>query len=247
MIAPEKLVAHRGDPFQFPENTLVGINSAAQTQAVWGEIDVQYTADFTPVLYHDPDLKRVSGDPRKIIETAWEDVKQLPANYPERFGSEFDSNPISKFTDLLNALASWPQMRVFVELKPTPIDHFGVDKVVSDILQKINDANCQEQIAAIISKHDVATEAVRAQSEIPIGWVVPEFNEAARARAQELNFEYLFIENSQFNDWQKGLPRQSDQRIVYTINDLETAQALLDSGADLIETDRIGLLMGRVN
>ena len=246
MIAPNKLVAHRGDPFRFPENTLIGINSAAQAGAVWAEIDVQYTADFTPVLYHDRDLKRVSDDPREISSTTWDELKQLPANYSERFGTKFDSTTVSKFTELLKTLADWPKLRIFVELKSTSIDHFGVDKVVGDIVKKISDANCRDQIAAIISKHDVATEAVRALSDIPIGWVVPDFSEANQRRAAQVNFDYLFIRDRRLDDWQQGLPRQSERRVIYTINDMETAKHLLDAGADMIETDLVTELMGRV-
>ena len=244
MIDPDKLVAHRGDPYRFPENTLVGIDSAYKAGAVWGEVDIHYTADFTPVLYHDSDLQRISGDPRDLIATTWNDVQQLPANFPERFGDEFDSNPISRFTDLLDSMADWPEIRIFVELKSESIVHFGVDKVVGDIVSKINDANRDSQIAAIISKHDSATEAVRDHSEFPIGWVVPDFSEANRDRAQQIGFDYLFINNRRFTDWQQGLPRQSERRVVYTINDLDTARDLLETGADMIETDLIGKLIG---
>ena len=240
MIAPNQLVAHRGDPYRFPENTLVGIKSAAETGAVWGEIDIQYTADFIPVLYHDSDLSRVSGDPRQLNATKWASVKQLPASHPERFDSQFTSSPINKFTDLLDSLTDWPEMRIFIELKSESIEHFGADEVVRDIVKKIEDANCQNQVAAIISKHDVAMEVVRACSELAIGWVMPSFTLANQARARQLNFDYLFINYLRFDAWQQGLPRQSEQRIVYTINDLKTAQSLLNSGADMIETDLIG-------
>ena len=212
--------------------------------AVWGEIDIQYTADFVPVLYHDHDLKRVSGDPRELISTSWENVKQLPANHSDRFGTQYDSNPISKFSDLLDSLADNARMRIFVELKTESIQHFGVEKVVEDIIKKIDTANCRDQIAAIISKHDLAMEAVRACSEIPIGWVVPDFNVVNRDRAQQLDFNYLFINHHRFSDWQQGLPRQSECRVVYTINDLETAHEFLNLGADLIETDLIEKLIG---
>ena len=221
------------------------MKSAAETGAVWGEIDIQYTADFIPVLYHDSDLTRVSHDSRELIATSWEEIKQLSASHPERFEAKFNANLINQFTDLLDALANWPKMRIFVELKSEAIVHFGVDKVVDDIVGKINDANRHDQIAAIISKHDSAMEAVRAKSKIPIGWVTPDFNEVNLARAQQIEFDYLFINKKRFNAWQQGLPRRSEQRVAYTINDLETAQDLLKLGADMIETDLIGTLLDR--
>ena len=142
-------------------------------------------------------------------------------------------------------MADWPGMQIFVELKSESINHFGVDDVVRDIIQKIDDANRNDQIAAIISKHDLAMEAVRTHSKIPIGWVVPDFNESSHARAQQLKFDFLFINKKRFDTWQQGLPRLSERRVVYTINDLETSHDFLKAGADMVETDLIGKFIGQ--
>ena len=117
LIAKDKLVAHRGDPFNYPENTVAGYSAAAAAGATWAEVDIQYTADFVPLLYHDADLKRISGDPRQLTEADWSDIKHLPASYPERFDAEFTENPINTLSDLITASANWPTLRLFVELK----------------------------------------------------------------------------------------------------------------------------------
>ena len=65
-------------------------------------------------------------------------------------------------------------------------------------------------------------------------------------RSNKISITYLSIKNGSTRG-SKGLPRQSEQRVAYTINDLQTAQALLDAGADLIETDLIGELTGQLD
>ena len=49
MRIPE-LVAHRGYPQHYPENTLIGIEAAITAGARFIDVDVQLSADRVPVL-----------------------------------------------------------------------------------------------------------------------------------------------------------------------------------------------------
>ena len=241
LIAKNKLVSHRGDPFNYPENTVAGVSAAAAAGASWAEVDIQYTADFVPLLYHDADLQRISGDPRTLFESAWPDIKKLPASYPSRFGARFEQTTISTLSDLIEASASWPALRLFVELKSDSINHFGAERVVDDVSERIAEAVSRNQIAAIISKHDGALEQMRERSGLPIGWVVPDFDAAAESRAKEMDFDFMFINQKRLKPWQAG-HQKTEQWVIYTVNDLETAKRHLDAGADMIETDVFGKL-----
>ena len=50
------LVAHRGQPDSFPENSLEGFMHALQSGATYLETDIQVTADSVVVLSHNKDL-----------------------------------------------------------------------------------------------------------------------------------------------------------------------------------------------
>ncbi|MFK0257212.1 glycerophosphodiester phosphodiesterase [Streptomyces sp. NPDC090445] len=52
-------VAHRGDPYRFPENTVPSVRSALARGADAVEIDVRLTRDGEPVLLHDDTLWRL--------------------------------------------------------------------------------------------------------------------------------------------------------------------------------------------
>lgn len=78
-----RLVSHRGehDNRRVLENTLAAFDRV-QAAGVWGvELDIRWTRDLQPVVFHDPDTGRVfGGKPRKIMEMTRAEVRsRFPA------------------------------------------------------------------------------------------------------------------------------------------------------------------------
>jgi glycerophosphoryl diester phosphodiesterase len=111
------LIAHRGEPVSFPENSIAGYEAVLQAGANWIETDVQITADGVPVLCHDPSLLKLTGHDLNINTTVYADMQDLPAGYPDRFGDRFSQLRISRLDEFARLLSQWPQARAFVELK----------------------------------------------------------------------------------------------------------------------------------
>jgi glycerophosphoryl diester phosphodiesterase len=65
-MSPVTVVAHRGDPYQYRENTLPSVRSALRKGADVVEVDVRVTEDGVPVLLHDPTLERLWGHPAPV-------------------------------------------------------------------------------------------------------------------------------------------------------------------------------------
>ena len=60
-----------------PENSLASF--AAACEAGYGiELDLQLTMDGQVVVVHDPDLKRVAGDPRRIADLTYDELTRIP-------------------------------------------------------------------------------------------------------------------------------------------------------------------------
>lgn len=74
---PEVGYAHRGlwDESK-PENSMAAF-SAAVERGYGIETDVRLTKDGVPVLFHDDTLKRVCGDPRRVIDCTYEELSEL--------------------------------------------------------------------------------------------------------------------------------------------------------------------------
>ncbi|MGF1670089.1 MAG: glycerophosphodiester phosphodiesterase family protein, partial [Balneolaceae bacterium] len=71
------VVAHRAGPPPAPENTLSALERGILAGAEIIEIDVQRTRDDIVVVVHDADLMRVAGDPKRISETNYIDIKEV--------------------------------------------------------------------------------------------------------------------------------------------------------------------------
>ncbi len=76
-----KLVAHRGayDNRSVLENTIPAFDRAAAA-GIWGlELDVRWTKDLKPVVFHDRSLFRIFGEPLEIGQLAW---KEIVSSFP---------------------------------------------------------------------------------------------------------------------------------------------------------------------
>lgn len=71
------VVAHRGDPYRFCENTLPSLRSAIEHGADAVEIDVRLTRDGVPVLLHDTTLKRLWRHDRPLARLTRAEVDGL--------------------------------------------------------------------------------------------------------------------------------------------------------------------------
>lgn len=69
--------AHRGSSHQYIENTLGAFKQAIDDGADGIELDVQRTKDGKLVVFHDENLKRLTGVNGFIWETTWEEIQKL--------------------------------------------------------------------------------------------------------------------------------------------------------------------------
>ena len=82
--ATPRILAHRGlvphDAEGVVENTVAAFAAAHAGGAVYVESDCHLTADGVPILFHDEDLNRVAGDPRRIADVRFVELEQIMAS-----------------------------------------------------------------------------------------------------------------------------------------------------------------------
>ena len=125
MIDPSKLVAHRGYQAKYPENTVLSLNKAIAAGALFIELDVQFSADKLPIIYHDTDLQRVSGRHIDLFSIRRDKLLTYPACEPHRLGRTFDDQTISPLEAIVDILLANPQVTAFIEIKEESIEHCG--------------------------------------------------------------------------------------------------------------------------
>lgn len=235
-----KLVAHRGYPSAFPENTLLGFQQAVVHGASYVETDVQCTRDGVPVLYHDANTRRMSGVEGSLLDRTLDELGGLSALCPKRFGDRFNGTPIPTLKAFAGWLAQHPSVTAFIEIKQQSLKRFGAEGVMAPVMDALQDAVGR---CVIISFDDHCIEHAAAQYDVATGWVLPAWNRRTESRARELSPAYLIAEDVQLPGRPADIWNGPWQWAVYVINDLDTALACAERGIHLVETDAIGDLL----
>ncbi|MHB8404251.1 MAG: glycerophosphodiester phosphodiesterase family protein [Gammaproteobacteria bacterium] len=241
-MAPTKipaLVGHRGWPARYPENTLEGFAAAVGAGARWLECDVQVSADGVPFVCHDLSLKRTAGIDREITEIPAVELISVTVGEGPRFGERYAAVKLAPLTTLITWLETQPQVTLFVEIKRQSLRHFGGESVVRSVL-----AACQAALkqCAIISFDHVCLGLARTQGAPVIGWATEEFSLEIHQIARTLEPDYLFTSDERFADVHNAL-NGPWQWAVYQTQDPQRAMQLAAQGADLVETNDIGVML----
>ena len=92
------LVAHRGHWKQAPENSLAAIEAAIVAGADVVEIDIRMSADCVPMVFHDNDLERMTGQPSAVSDLPLAKLSELGPACSERkqFGVYRSGDPYTR-------------------------------------------------------------------------------------------------------------------------------------------------------
>lgn len=228
-----RLVAHRGYPRRYPENTMPGLLAAVAAGARYVEFDVQLCADGAPVLLHDSSLLRTAGVAQEVFELSLQQLQALEAGEPARFANTFSGVRIPTLTEAVAALAPTPRITAFVELKRESLRRHGREATVDAVLQAVAGA---ANPCVIISFDEEALFLARARGATAIGWALPRWSRNHLDAAAALVPQYLFCRISALP---AKLPPAPWRWVVYETSEPALANWALARGADLVETDAI--------
>jgi glycerophosphoryl diester phosphodiesterase len=237
-----QLVAHRGFPHKYPENTLIGLEAALQVGACFVEFDVQMTSDHVPVVIHDADPFRCSGQSGSVLESPIAIVDKISVGEPTRFGDQFVDQNIPRLEQVVELLMQWPSRIAFVEIKRSSLRHFGIKTVVNQVQQVL--APIAKQTVLISYDHQ-ALEMARQSGTSSIGWVFEEWGKAEKHIAEQLHPDFLITDYQCVPKGQEELWQGPWRWMVYEIDDANIALSW-GSRAAFVETNAIGMLLQNI-
>ncbi len=240
MTIPVQLVAHRGEPDTFPENSLEGFAHALRTGATYLETDVQLTADGVVVLSHDENLRRLTGEAVSIAKNEYSAFKDLPAGYPKKFTNRFEHCRIATLEQFVDLVQQWPGVICFIEIKPESLVHFGHEMVVDRVVDSLWRIEAQ---SVLISFDYEALVLARSKYRCAVGWVLPGWTEENRIKAETLAPEYLFGSKKICPGQRAKVWPGSWQWVVYTLNSLAEVKRFAALGINIIETNGISRMI----
>jgi glycerophosphoryl diester phosphodiesterase len=242
MLIPQ-LVAHRGYPRHYPENTLIGLEAAITAGARFVEVDVQLSRDRVPVLFHDRDLKRLCGVSGKVHDLHYEELWRLRVAERERFGDRFKDVHITRLAELGHLLIRHPEVTAFIELKRSSLERFGVESLLTLVRRSLKPALAQ---CVLISYSLEALVAARQHGWPRLGAVIDRWDERRQELMAEIGPAFLFCDAD-------GLPRAGRLQagnmklVVFEVADPPLALALAARGIDFIETFAVGEMLQEIS
>ncbi|MFC6824610.1 glycerophosphodiester phosphodiesterase [Halopelagius fulvigenes] len=221
------IIAHRGFSALHPENTVAAVRAASERSAGddrtvaadFVEVDVRRCATDELVVYHDEDLRKLTGFEGRVAETPLSTLRELTI-----LGSE-ESIPL--LSEVLDAAA--PDAGVVVELK-----HAGMAEAVADACEAVeNDVILASFFEGVLRECEGASAAPRA-------FVFDDDWTASLSTATELDCEYV---NAQYHlllgrGERIDAAHDAGFRVnAWDVNDADAAVRLRADGVDGIVVD----------
>lgn len=239
MFTPDQFVAHRGYTAHYPENTLTAFTAAIRAGATRIELDIQFSKDGMPMVYHDMELRRVSGKNGRIVDYTAEELMAFRAYEPERLGVAFAGVPITSAAELAHLIAIKPGVHFYIELKEESLAFFSVEHCLQSLRSLLDPIIAQ---CTLISDVLPAVKLAKDTFNFPATGIV--FRDWANRNVliQEYlaDIAYINIRRIPENDRIEALCPIA----TYEIADPVLAARTLHRGAAMIETYAIGELIG---
>lgn len=141
------IIAHRGDSFARPENTLAAFQAALEAGAELIEFDVQLTKDGQVVVIHDATVDRTTDGMGPVNELTLHELRGLSAGYPTRFGGAFEDERIPTLSEALSFLGR--RARLMIEIKREAVTNDAEDGIEARTLHEVMKADLLDQVALL--------------------------------------------------------------------------------------------------
>lgn len=225
-------IAHRGGAGDWPENTLAAFEGAARLGYRFVETDVHVTADGVLVAFHDDRLDRVTDRTGVIRELPWSEVSAARVE---------GRAPIVRFDELL---ASFPDLRLNIDPKH--------DDAVEPLISSLRSAGALNRVCIgafsdrrLDRVRTLAPEVATSMGPRAVARLLAATRGVGRGRFHEVAAQVpptLRGRPLVTRRFVEGAHRMGVLVHVWTIDDADEMERLLNLGVDGIMTDRPAVL-----
>ena len=247
-----RVIAHRGDSRNYPENTLPAFESAVRMGIDVVETDIHLTKDGVLVIWHDPTLERNTDGSGRIEDHTLEELRRFDAGYTftQDGGKTFPFRGKGvRICTLAEALEHCPGQRFNIDLKtkcPEIVDEFikvirehdAVDRVVGASFHLSNLKRLRRlapDFLTSITTAEVVPLLFRQKTHtLPKAFKRKIIFQIPMAAGPVKVVTPAFV---------KAMHQRGAVVMVWTINDEETMRKLFEMGVDSVMTDDPALVI----
>lgn len=245
-----RVFGHRGAAGEAPENTMVSFERAAACGADVFELDVHATRDGTIVVLHDPTLERTTDGAGPVKEITWAELQRLDAGH--HFSVDGNAFPFRgrdvRVPSLAELFARFPEACFNIEVKQAE------PQIARDVVQLVFLYGLGPRVV-LAAEHDEIMQQVRAAAAGSIATsyatgevadfifklrdgALAEHHPVGRALQIPVSFNGIDLVTAESVRAAHDLGLEMH---VWTINDRDEMERLLDLGVDGIISDLPGV------
>ncbi|MCU5746120.1 glycerophosphodiester phosphodiesterase family protein [Staphylococcus sp. SQ8-PEA] len=235
------IIAHRGNSYYYPENTMLSIKNAVKSSVSMIEIDIHMTKDHELVVVHDEKIDRTSNGKGRVRDYTLRELKTF--DFGTWKGAHFSNQHIMTLKEVFNYLAN-ENICLLIELK-CPHKY---PNIVSILLDEIGHSSFPKN-QVIIQSFSVKSLIQIAQfdTQISLGLLVKRRNfwlqnlklKRYRKIVDFINPHYKSV-NSR---WIAKIHKLGFKTFPYTVNTFQTGLKMFNYGVDGIISDRPELMI----
>ncbi len=230
------IFAHRGGGKLAPENTLASIALGQSLGYRAHEFDVKLSKDKVSLLLHDTTLERTTNGKGRAADFLFADLEKLDAG--EWHSEAYIGERLPSFERAAKLLRSKDTM-ANVEIKPTPGFERETGLQVAAEAEKFWKGAVTQPILSSFS-FEALMAAKESAPSLRRGWLADEIKEEDWARLKALGAVSMHTNHKKVRaEDVKRLKDEGYRVMVYTVNDIETAERLFDLGIDGLFTDNL--------
>lgn len=244
------IIAHRGESYLAPENTLAAINLAWESGADAIEVDVRLTKDKQIVVFHDANTKRISGKSKRIKKTDLDELRKLDAG--KHKGEKYIGEKIPTLLEVLKTVPN--NKKILIEVKSS-------DAIIPYLNNVINESKLHANQIEIISFSLNVIKKVRKQiPQFSTFWILaldyywiqklfrPSINKIIKkAKKYKLSGIDLWAGKRINNELVHKIKMANLKTYIWTVDNPEKAQSLLNMGVNGITTNRARWMKDQLN
>ncbi|HAF28154.1 MAG TPA: glycerophosphodiester phosphodiesterase [Bacteroidales bacterium] len=244
------IIAHRGESYLAPENTLTAINLAWELGADAIEVDIRLTKDKQIAVFHDANTKRITGRYKRIKNTNLEELQKLDAG---KYKSEkYIGEKIPTLGEVLKTVPDGK--KILIEIK-------SGREIIPFLNGVIKESKLQENQIEIICFNLNVLKNVRKQTpQLPTFWILaldyywiqkmvhPSISRIIqKASKHKLSGLDLWAGKRIDNKLLSKIKKANLRIYTWTVDNPEQAQNLLNMGVHGITTNRAGWMKDQLN
>ncbi len=240
------VIAHRGGLGLWPENTPYAFEHAVELGVDVLEMDVQSTEDGELVVMHDGTVDRTTNGTGRVQELTLAELRQLDAGYTWTAdnGRSFPFRGLGlKVPTLTEVFATFPSTAMNMEIKQSE------PSIVAPLCRMIRDYGMFERVLVASADTstlkelrrlypEVATSAGENEVRLFYGLILSRLGRVYRPHAEALQVpEYSGNRKVVSRQFVEAAHERGMKLHIWTVNNVEDMQRMLDLGVDGIITD----------